>query len=144
MTTTYNETQRRTLTKTIVYRILSFFVASGLTLAYGGTLDQAFKFGLTSIALGLVIFYVYDRLWVKISWRRNSVGDEAKTRSVIKSIIYRIVAMIVTGLLARSMWADTSLIAILMVLSQFSINICTYFIQDRIWNKISWGKVIPE
>lgn len=139
---TINETHSRTTVKAIVYRIISFIVAAGLTLSFGGTTEQAFKYGVTSIVLGLALYYVFDRVWVKINWARSTTGDESKKRSVVKAILYRICAMIIIFISARAIWADTTLVALMMTGAQFAINICTYFIQDRVWNGVTWGKIV--
>lgn len=141
---TINETHARTTVKAVVYRIISFCVAAGLTLSFGGTTEQALKYGVTSIVLGLALYYVFDRVWVKINWARSPTGDETKKRSIIKAVLYRICAMIVIFISARSIWADTTLIALMMTAAQFAVNICTYFIQDRVWNGIGWGKTVSN
>jgi uncharacterized membrane protein len=141
---TFNETHLRTTVKSVLYRFFSVTLAISLTLAFGGTAEQAFKFGIASLLSGIVIFYVYDRIWIKISWKRDSLGKDAKWRTIIKSVLYRLIALSVSALFARAIWASTDLEAIIMATTQFSLNLAMYFITERIWNQISWGKVIVD
>ena len=139
---TFNETHLRTTVKSVLYRFFSVTLAISLTLAFGGTTEQAFKFGIASLLSGIVIFYVYDRIWVRISWKRDILGKDAKWRTMIKSVLYRLIALSVSALFARAIWASSDLEAIIMAITQFSLNLAMYFITERIWNVVSWGKVI--
>jgi uncharacterized membrane protein len=140
----FDETYTRTTVKSVIYRFLSVIVATLLTLSFGGTVEQALKFGAASLILGLLLFYIYDRLWIHISWLRNSEGKDAKFRTLIKSIFYRFTAWLTVVIFARSMWAATDMIAILMATTQFIVNLMTYFVTERIWNEIAWGKIIED
>lgn len=141
---TFNETHLRTTVKSVVYRFLSVALAISLTLAFGGTVEQALKFGIASLLTGIAVYYVYDRIWVRINWLRNSLGKDAKFRSVVKSVLYRIVAWLIVVAFARAIWAPTDLTAALMATTQFALNLCMYFVTERIWNIVSWGKIIKD
>ena len=140
----FNETHLRTTVKSVLYRFLSVALAISLTLYFGGTTEQAFKFGIVSLVSGIIVFYIYDRVWVRISWKRDSTGKDARWRTTIKSILYRLVALTISALFARAIWAPTNLEAIKMATTQFVLNLGMYFITERIWNIISWGKIIRE
>jgi len=140
--TAFTETHTRTTTKTLVYRILSMLIAGILTWAYGGTVTQALQFGTASLLMGLALFYVYDRVWIRIPWNRNATGSDSRVRTLVKSIIYRTIAWLVVIATARVMWADTNLVAVAMATTQFVLNLACYFVTERAWNLVSWGKVI--
>jgi uncharacterized membrane protein len=140
----FNETYTRTTVKSVLYRLFSVTLAITLTLAFGGTIDQALKFGIASLLLGIALYYIYDRIWVRISWLRNEEGKDAKSRTAVKSVLYRFTAWLTVVAFARTMWAPTDLIAILMATTQFTLNLVTYFVTERIWNEIAWGKIIED
>lgn len=140
----FNETHLRTTTKSVVYRFLSVLLAVTLTLAFGGTIEQALKFGVASLLTGIAVYYVYDRIWVKINWLRDTQGKDAKFRSTVKSVLYRIVAWSIVVVFARAIWAPNDLTAAMMATTQFVLNLAVYFISERIWNMISWGKIIQD
>jgi uncharacterized membrane protein len=141
---TFNETYTRTTIKSVLYRLFSVTLAITLTLAFGGTIEQALKFGIASLLTGIAIYYIYDRIWVKINWLRDDEGKDAKIRSAIKSVLYRFIAWLTVVAFARTMWAPTDFVAILMATTQFTLNLIIYFISERVWNEIAWGKIIEE
>lgn len=139
-TTTVNETHARTMLKTAIYRVISVIVTFFLTLALGGTMAQALTFGLAALVIGAVHYYIYDRIWVLIPWRRSESGDERTSRSLVKAIIYRITVILVVALLARAIFTDSNVTAFLMASIKFAINAMTYYVLERKFNCIEWGK----
>jgi hypothetical protein len=138
------ETYTRTAAKAAVYRVLSLTATVLLTLFYGATLTQALSFGIWAFVSGLMIFYVYDRLWLFLSWRRDFQGYDEKTRSIVKAVLYRIVVWLVVVASSRVIFTDSNITAMLMASSQFLVNVTIYFCNERVWNKITWGKQIPK
>lgn len=62
------ETKKRTLTKTVIWRIFattnSFLI---LCLGLNDPLTSAILMNIT----GLIIYYIYERIWTKIQWQRK-------------------------------------------------------------------------
>ena len=68
-----------------------------------------------------------------------TTGDST-IRSVIKTLSWRISGSSATFLVAyliSSNWAMSSTIAVI----QLTLNTLLYFIHERIWNKIKWGRL---
>lgn len=135
------ETHKRTLVKTVIYRILSIIVTMGLTLAFGGSALQAVQFGLVSLIIGSSHYYIYDRIWQFIPWQRSLEGQDTQFRSIVKSIVYRITVILVVMISARVIFADNNLTAFLVATSKFAINTATYYVLDRFFNRTAWGLV---
>lgn len=138
------ETHLRTTLKAAIYRVLSVSMAISLTIVYGATLEQALRFGLVALLVGMLWFYLYDRVWLFIQWNRNEEGKDTKTRSAVKAVLYRLVVILMTAATARAIFTDSNFTAMLMAGSQFVSNILIYFILERVWNKVAWGKIIPD
>lgn len=134
------ETHLRTFVKAASYRVMSVLVTIGLTFLLGGTWTQALTMGTISLVIGALHYYLYDRLWLFIPWHRDSEGKDTVTRSVVKSIIYRITAIIITAALARVVFADTTMVAFLLASLKFVANAIGYFFIERLFNWISWGR----
>jgi uncharacterized membrane protein len=64
---------------------------------------------------------------------------ESRLRSLVKSLIYRIVSIVGTGILT---WIITGDIAetVSITASMQVFLIVLYYASERLWNKISWGK----
>jgi uncharacterized membrane protein len=138
------ETHTRTTLKAAIYRVLSVSMAISLTIVYGATLEQALTFGLVALLVGMLWFYLYDRVWLFVPWHRDEEGKDTKTRSAVKAVLYRLVVILITAVTARAIFTDSNFTAMLMAGSQFVSNILIYFVLERVWNKITWGKIIPK
>lgn len=134
------ETHPRTLIKAAIYRIFSIVSTIGLTLILGGNWLQAINMGIMVLVVGTAHYYLYDRLWLWIPWQRTSTGIDSHWRSIVKAIIYRLTALLSFMILARAVFADTTLIAFLLASGKFVINATTYYILERVFNTVSWGK----
>ena len=134
------ETHTRTIAKAACYRLISMLVSVALTLVLGGNIMQAMTMGGISLFIGSLHYYLYDRIWLRIPWQRDQQGTDTTWRSVVKSAIYRITALLIYMLLARAVFADTNLIAFLLGAGKFVANAAAYFLLERLFNRIKWGK----
>ena len=134
------ETQLRTITKIVAYRIISIATSVIITLLFGATAEQAAIMGLIVLLKGSIIYYVYDRVWLRIKWQRTS-GVDSKTRSIVKTILYRIVVLLSMVVTARLVFIDSTAAAFVVALIKSGLNMISYFIIERIFNAIKWGKI---
>ena len=65
---------------------------------------------------------------------------ETKTRSIVKTIIWRILATLITwGVVYFFIHQLTNSLKITLVAAFLSM--LAYYIHERTWNKVKWGKV---
>lgn len=64
---------------------------------------------------------------------------EKRSRSAIKAITYRIISIIIDSIIAYTITKSAKQTAILVLISN-SISILVYFLHERAWNRIHWGK----
>jgi uncharacterized membrane protein len=76
-----------------------------------------------------------------------SPGQESKRRSLIKSILWRVVGIVWTWigayfimLLVPPTYKTAAVIATLIVVYHHSTRMVMYYFYERWWNSISWGK----
>jgi uncharacterized membrane protein len=136
------ETHTRTLVKLVCYRILSICATVLLTLLLCGSMVQALTMGAGSLLIGSVHYYVYDRVWLLFGWKRDRLGKDHVVRSVVKSVIYRLTALILIALLARVVFAETNMMAFLLAVLKSIVNATSYYILERLFNRIQWGRKI--
>lgn len=65
---------------------------------------------------------------------------ESKSRSLIKTIIWRLIATILTGGVAYYFTGEI-FEASKITLVAAALSMIAYYIFERIWNKINWGKL---
>lgn len=75
------ETQARTIVKTICYRIAT--IVQGFVIAYGltGSFIESVKFTIWTNAIGVVVYYIWERLWNRIKWGRYAEEDVHNERA---------------------------------------------------------------
>ncbi len=137
---TVKETHTRTLAKTIAYRICVILVMFFLTLAFGGTIGQALSFGVVALVIGSAVYYLYERIWLITGWKRNE-GYDSKWRSLVKAVLYRLVIIVVVMIAARFILTDSNTVAAGLAIAQSVTNIILYYLIERIFNSLEWGKL---
>jgi uncharacterized membrane protein len=72
---------------------------------------------------------------------KSLVFTESRLRSLVKSLIYRIVSIIGTTIISWIITKDIKeTISITVVIQVFLIII--YYSSERVWNRINWGRII--
>ncbi len=68
-----------------------------------------------------------------------AAGKDSKARSLVKAVSWRVVAFIVLSIISYAITGsikETGLIALVYNVVQIGI----YFVHERLWNRIRWGK----
>ena len=63
----------------------------------------------------------------------------SKSRSLIKSLTWRVVALITTFATLYALSKDINM-ATMATLITNGVNFVAYYYHERIWNAVSWGK----
>jgi uncharacterized membrane protein len=114
------ETYFRTIAKSISYRSLAI-VSSVIMVGW----ESAIYVEISKT----LIFYVCERAWLKSSWGIKD-GIEIMMRSMIKSIVYRIVATVVVAYWVG--WIGALWLAL--------VQTALFVANDRAWQFIDWGR----
>ena len=144
MSNQVTETHTRTVVKLVLYKIVSMVVSYFLSLAFGANPMQALAMSVIALTLGSLHYYVYDRIWLYIPWRRTADGHDSTFRSIVKTIVYRITVIIVIMITARMVFMDSNWAAFLMASIKFVTHAITYFTLERVFDRIHWGKISKE
>ena len=134
------ETHIRTVTKTVVYRVLSVIAIILLSLAFGASDAVAGALGLGAVVLGTIAYYIHDRVWLRFAWL-TSDNSESRLRSLIKSVTYRLIAMGLAFAMAKLFLTSSNSAAAAFTIAQMAINFVLFFVVERVFNLIAWGKV---
>ena len=65
--------------------------------------------------------------------------SESSTRSVVKALSWRFIASGATFIISLFVSTDLSIAGKIAAI-QFVANIILYFLHERVWNKITWGR----
>lgn len=69
------ETRKRSIAKSVSWRILAGFITAGVVLAMTGRLEFAAKIGLIDTTTKLLIYFLHERVWNKINYGRVTTPD---------------------------------------------------------------------
>ena len=77
--------------------------------------------------------------------------QEIRRRSIVKALLWRVIGIVWTWigayliiLFAPEKYSKASIIASLIVIYHHSTRMIMYYVYERIWSLVSWGKVSTE
>ena len=135
------ETHGRTLLKTIVYRVLCTIAVFLIATSLGADSAASGTLALIVVVFGTIVYYVHDRVWNRFAWNRDETGAESTRRSLVKTIVYRLITVIIGVTLARMIITDSTQTALVFGVAQFVVNMILYYLVERVFNKLSVGRV---
>jgi uncharacterized membrane protein len=131
------ESHVRTLTKTVVFRILSTIGVYLLSVSLGISSRGASGLALFALVFGIVAYYTHDRVWNVVKWNRNTESlKESNLRSVMKTITYRIIIFAVSTIVVKVMTGGGMGLALSFAIGNLLINMTLYYILERVANVI--------
>ena len=68
---TFSVSRRRSLVKTILYRILGTIETFLVVWIMGGSVEMASMAAIILMIVKLLMYYLYERVWNFIDWGRN-------------------------------------------------------------------------
>lgn len=133
------DSARRSLVKAISWRILAsidtFFIAYFVT----GKTIIATPITILEVFTKILLYYLHERFWNFISWGRENDKSNS-VRSLVKSISWRIwgtldtifISLIISGNIQHA-----------LAIGGFELftKITLYFIHERLWAQIKWGRI---
>lgn len=138
------ETQARTIAKTLTYRVLAVIAVVLISIVMGASTATAGKIGLIVIVLGTVMYYIHERLWILSRWLRLNNGHDRHWRSILKTATYRILTMIAAFIVGKMFITDSNAMAAGFMMAQTLSNIVLFYIVERVYDMIKWGRTIEE
>ncbi len=129
------EKHRRSILKSIIWRILGVVVLAIITYLVTGNLIQTGLITAIHHFSFVFIYYGHERFWI---W----IGDRVigKKRYVLRMLLYEIVlGNLVLGsitFLVTGSWLAVSLITPIYIVNK----VWMYIVYDKIWERIKWGR----
>jgi uncharacterized membrane protein len=132
----------RSVVKGISWRTIGTIDTTVLAFVITGNFVNAIKIGLSEIVTKVILYYIHERLWNKINWNLTDKGP-THLRSLVKGISWRSIGTIDTIFLSFLVGGNLN--------QAFSIGgvelitkIVLYYLHERLWSYIKWGKLTSE
>lgn len=139
----YTETQARTISKVVSWRVL--LTSSHMINAFiaTGSLMMGLKIAGLALVINSILYWSHERAWNIFQWNRkqkeNSKYTEGQPRTISKMLTWRV---LITGsnflipYLATGSWGSAVIFAGLATV----VNMFLFWSHDRVWNMVVWGK----
>ena len=99
--------------------------------------EAAFKVAGFEFFLKYIVYYFHERVWEKY---RTGTGLE-KARTLRKSISWRIIATVMTLLLAGAIVKGGGWVWVTIAIVEFFSKFALYYLHERVWLMIPLGKI---
>jgi uncharacterized membrane protein len=118
---------------------LSIFLAA-MAMNYSAGFGLAFV--ILSYTVGFLSFIVQERIWNIVSWGKIGSHD-TKTRSVVKTVTWRLWSMLVLFVVAMVMGLKSQDAAEWSIVTNI-LFVVVHYTHERVWNRITWGRTQVE
>jgi uncharacterized membrane protein len=142
------EQHYRSFVKGVTWRIWATGDTILLSWWFTGSITSALKIGVVEVFTKIFLYYVHERIWMKLGWWRNRevlpdgsvVRTDKHYRSVIKGTSYRFFGTIDTVIIAFFVthnYGQAFHIGFVEVFTKIGL----YYLHERLWHKISFGTI---
>lgn len=71
----FYETKTRTIVKAIFWRIIATLITWGTVYYYTRELSESIELTIVAALIGIIAYYVYERVWNRIRWGKTESLD---------------------------------------------------------------------
>lgn len=143
----FKETQKRSIVKTISWRVLltiSHFV-NGFIVT--GSIASAAAIAGWSAVLNSGLYWLHERIWNWVQWNRKPTDgvffQDGHPRTTTKMITWRLIVNFSNFLVPYFMTGSFGKAAAFFTIAVF-VNMALFYLHDRAWNRVKWGKSLDE
>ncbi|MDH3323038.1 MAG: DUF2061 domain-containing protein [Flavobacteriaceae bacterium] len=146
---TDGETKRRSAAKSITWRILASIDTAIISYVLTGSFKIAISIGVIENIVKIVIYFFHERAWNLVKWGKSINGsdkdkpEDIKSRSIVKAISWSFVGALTTIAIAYALSIPIKTSILIGVIEVFT-RFLFYFLHERLWNKIKWGKRVSD
>ena len=141
------ENHSRSVIKGVTWRAIGTADTIFLSWLFTGNIGNALKIGITEVFTKIFLFYLHERIWLKMNiWRRPVEQSDGTVkwvdhhkRSVIKGISWRIVGTVDTIIIAF-FWTGDYTKALQIGFTEVVTKVLLYYLHERVWLKVKWGQ----
>lgn len=133
----------RSFVKGVTWRITGTIDTMVMAFIVTGHIENAVKIGLTEVFTKVGLYYLHERLWNIIRFGRIDGVGPTHARSLIKGVSWRAVGTMDTIFIAY-FFTKNSLSALKIGGFEVFSKILLYYLHERIWGKLKWGRVFVE
>jgi uncharacterized membrane protein len=137
------DSHQRSFVKGVTWRMLGTFDTIVLSYFVTGELFTSLKIGAMEVVTKILLYYLHERLWNVLRFGRVDNVGPTHSRSLVKGVTWRIVgtldtifvALFITGQPVRA-----------ITIGGFEVftKIFLFYLHERVWGRLSWGRVFDN
>lgn len=133
------ETKTRSVTKSIIWRILGILILAGVTWFYTNDWIAVGLITFLHHGIFLVVFYYHERIWLRVKRFQNLTSRSVAKMFTYETLCGNIILGTITYFVTKSWKAMTTI-----TLTYIGIKHVTYIFNEFVWKKIRWGAPVVE
>lgn len=96
------------------------------------------KVGGAEVITKMVLYFLHERLWIKVRLGVNSNGDSSRQRHLIKTVTWRFIGTLDTMLISWFISGDP-MIGLQIGLVEVLTKMILYYLHERAWYQVDFG-----
>ena len=137
-----SESKLRSLIKSFTWRLIAItdtiLVVMAVTCFHGRcSLEDALAIGIFEFGFKFLIYYIHERIWQRIDLAHRT----DRSRTIIKTVSWRVVATIMTFIIAGVILENGNDLAIIIALIEIVTKTIFYYLHERMWIVVPLGRI---
>lgn len=140
----------RSVVKGFTWRILGTLDTIFLSFLFTGSIGKALRIGFIELFTKILLFYVHERVWLKMKFATEEkmlngvlTRIDKHHRSIIKGISWRVIGSLDTfwiSFFVNRGDAHAAQTAFYIAATEVITKIALYWMHERVWFKVKWGR----
>ena len=127
------ETRKRSLTRSVIWRIFGVLFLAMVTYLYTGDLITTTLVTVLHHGVFLFVYYAHERAWLNTRWLRDS-----RVKPYVRVVTYEIVlGNLILGIITLAITGSLHTMTVI-TLTYICNKYWMYYLYDWIWSRIKW------
>jgi uncharacterized membrane protein len=131
------DTHARTIVKAVTFRIQTIALHWVITYLFTGSASKSTTMVFTITTINMIYYWLQERWFARISY--GWAGTDLKRRSLVKAVLYKTWSLAVSLIVGYIVLGNMGDAGLLTVIKQ-TIALADFYVFERVWNKITWGR----
>ena len=132
------ESKIRSLTKGIIYRIISIITLAIITYIYTGNLITVTLITAVSNIVFLIVYFIHERIWLKIEKPKGKIKRSLAKMFTYITVCGIIIMSTITYLITGDIQITTGVTATYVLIKHI-----LYIFNELVWDNIKWRRDAP-
>jgi len=134
------DSHSRSFVKGVSWRALGTVDTITLSYIVTGSISSSLKIAFTEVLTKIILYYLHERVWDTIPFGRIHGQGPTHARSLVKGVSWRTVGTLDTMFVA---YLITGVPINALTIGSFEVftKIALFYIHERIWGKVWWGRI---